>query len=305
MVEIDRSLCIAIPVFNDSTGLERTLLSLIGLDELKKGSLSVIVQDNFSTDRSYEVAKEISMNSDSRILVERNDRNLGFHGNLLALVRRCKSNYIWFLGAGEVIVVPSLVPLLEFLSETHRVEFQMGVVGAALSKTGLEPAHDLESWKFNTLRPAEDQCFRESISLNIVRTQLALEVLESALEKGDIERDSWPHLEMALSATTSQTFAVTHPPLVQISENEKGWWYHSPIAMDIYLRQIELLNDFIQSAPKTSWAGRLYSNKVSWGFAAMAFEMRINGRGFQKEQVEKARDLGLSGPALLATRLIK
>ena len=302
---IKSPLCIAVPVFNEAVGLERTLLSLIGLDEFKRGSLSVIVQDNFSTDESFEVAKAISANSNSFITVERNDRNLGFHGNLLTLTKRCKSNYIWYLGAGEVIVAPSLAPLLEFLSETQRREFQMGVVVAAKSEARLESKRDSGGWKFAILRSAEDQCFRESISLNIVRTELALEVLESAQGRGAIERDSWPHLEMALSATASPTFAVVHPPLVKLSENGNGWWYHSPIAMDVYLRQIELLKNFVQSSPKISWAGTLYNKQVSWRFTEMAFEMKINGRGFQKEHLERAGDLGLSGLALLATRLIR
>jgi hypothetical protein len=181
----------------------------------------------------------------------------------------------------------------------------MGIVAAAESQDGLSPVCESGSWKLNSLKPAEDQCFRESISLNIVRTELALEVLESAEGLEDIQRDSWPHLEMALDATVSRTFAVAHPPLVLLSENGNGWWYHSSAGMDVYLRQIEIIKESIESGTKISWAVTLYNNQVSWGFAAMAFEMRINGRGFQKDQVERARNLGLAGLALLATRLIR
>jgi glycosyltransferase involved in cell wall biosynthesis len=298
-------LTIAIPVFNEAAGLGRTLKSLEKLDVFESGKIRVLVQDNASTDESFEVAKQFLLMHPTRVQVARNPENLGFHGNLLALAKQSDSEFIWYLGAGEEIAVASLAPMIDFLAHPNQKDVKMGTVNASPSVVLPTNVSNALSWEIEKHKPMSWKCFRETISLNIVKTHLALEVLASSSSGTPVMRDSWPHLEMALIATASPSFSIISPGLVGIAENNDGWWYHSPIGMDVYLRQIALLKESMSLGQFSPWQQSLHKELTGWRFVAMAFEIRVNGAGYTKRQLDSASQLGLVDTPLVMAGIIR
>ena len=64
----DKKVSILIPAYNEEKGIERTIKSALNMDYPKK-KLEIIVVDDGSKDRTYELAQKFSSNSEPRILV--------------------------------------------------------------------------------------------------------------------------------------------------------------------------------------------------------------------------------------------
>jgi glycosyltransferase involved in cell wall biosynthesis len=288
-------LTIGVPVFEEQEGLSRTLASIEGLTEFKSGDIQVVVWDNHSGDETYKVALEFATRNPTTVHVGTNSSNIGLVGNLLQVLRTCRSKFVWILGAGEEITTSTLLPILEFLANPNNNEIAMGVVTAETSHELLEPENDWKILKFN---PESESCFAETISLSIVDRNIALAVLDADPPEKKGIFHLWPHLEVALAATSYPTFKIDCPSLVKISENPTGWWYHGPSALDVYLNQVNLLRSHRRNV---EWIKAQTKHRCGWHFAKFAFEIKLEGAGLKAFDLQRAVKAGINlGPAAIA-----
>lgn len=108
-MDIKKKITIAIPTFNRSIRLEKSLKDLLGL--IKKSDLSKIISiyisNNGSTDNTDEILKkfndiyeEIGISFSFNTFKE----NVGFDLNVLNCYNNCRTDYIWFLSDDDNII---------------------------------------------------------------------------------------------------------------------------------------------------------------------------------------------------------
>ena len=289
-------LTIGIPVFTEEDGLAQSLASISQLKEFESGVVEVVVWDNCSTDLSYKVASDFALASPRTVRVGRNGSNIGPMKNLIQVLRNSTSKFVWILGAGEEVLPTSIAPLISYLNDCQNSTISMGVVTAEARPTVQK--HADYNWAIKTLEPETLSCFVETISLSIVSRALALAVLEGEDSRNQDKFRVWPHLEVALAATSQRTFAVSLPPMVRVSENPSGWWYHSKDSLGIYLNQVKLLKGHPRAVP---WVQHRLNDRTGWHFAKFAFEIKVEGAGLMAGDLIEARKAGIqSGPLLVA-----
>ena len=111
-------LTIAIPTFNRSTRLEKSLNDL--LSQIKKSGkrqyISVFVSDNGSSDNTYKIAekqREIFLNNNISFSINVFSENQGFDANVLCCYRNCSTDYIWFLSDDDNILDGSINVIIQ------------------------------------------------------------------------------------------------------------------------------------------------------------------------------------------------
>lgn len=292
-------LTIGIPVFEEEKGLAQTLSSIANLKEFLSGEIEVVVWDNDSDDLSYKVASDFAAGFPELVFVGQNVTNLGMRENLRQVIRNSKSKFVWILGAGEQITLPSLAPLMNYLGDPRNVSLAMGTIEAQHYLN--TETSDGCNWEIQTFAPNSHSCFVETISLSIVSSNLALEVV-NAEDYGHKDLfHLWPHLEMALIATSDKTFRVVSPKLVRVSANPTGWWYHGKNALGIYLNQVKLLKAHPR---KIGWIQDRLKDRTGWHFAKFAFEIKLEGAGLKPLELLEARSVGIQGEPFLAALAI-
>lgn len=290
-------LTIGIPVFEEAAGLANSISSIEQLAEFKSGLIEVVIWDNASGDQSFQVAVEFASRFRDFVRVGKNESNLGGVENLRQVFKNASSQFVWIIGAGEVLMPSSLLPLIQFLGGPHSAKLLMGTVSAGKASTALS-----DSWEIKTISPCLRSCFIETISLSIVKRSLALKVLDGEEREVKDEFHVWPHLEFALVATTGFTFQVTSPNLVEVSENPTGWWYHGDRAVGTYLNQVKLLRAY---PTEVAWVKERLNNRAGWHFAKFAFEVKVEGSGITFEDLVEAMRSGVHfGPILVSLAIV-
>ncbi len=106
-------LTIGIPTYNGALRIRETIDSIapqMGPD------CEILVSDNASGDTTQEVVLELSKKYPGLISYHRNDKNLGFDGNLNAIFDHALGRYVWLFGDDDVLNPGSVLavrPLLE------------------------------------------------------------------------------------------------------------------------------------------------------------------------------------------------
>jgi glycosyltransferase involved in cell wall biosynthesis len=292
-------LCIGIPVFEEDEGLSRSISSIEALEEFKNGLVEAVIWDNDSGDDSYRVALQFAKRNPQSVRVGQNQSNIGPVGNLRQVLRNSRARFVWILGAGEELTTTSLSPLIEFLSDPLNSELAMGTVSADRALDS--PTEGELGWDIESIVPEASGCFVETISLSIVLRDLALEVLDGDNPGRDDGFHVWPHLEVALRATSHPTFKVSFPPLVKVTKNPTGWWYHSSSALEIYLNQVTLLKAHTK---KVDWIQARARDRCGWHFAMFAFEVKLEGAGLRLIELSKALRAGIQlAPVVVAAAI--
>ena len=292
-------LCIGVPVFEEDEGLSRSISSIEALEEFKNGLVEAVIWDNDSSDDSYKVALQFANRNPQSVRVGQNTSNIGPVENLRQVLRNSSAKFVWILGAGEELSTTSLSPLLEFLGDPLNSELAMGTVSTDLPSNS--PTEDELDWHIESIDPEASSCFVETISLSIVLRDLALDVLDRDYPGRDDGFHVWPHLEVALRATSCPTFRVSSPPLVKVTTNPTGWWYHSSSALEIYLNQVILLKSH---AKKVDWIQDRAGDRCGWHFAKFAFEVKLEGAGLTLIELVKALRAGIKmAPIVVAAAI--
>lgn len=263
--------------------VDRTIEAVNDILDISTDLIEVAISDNCSDDGTWErlLASEIATRPE--VVVVRQDKNLGFRGNLKALASIIDSEFVWFLGAGEKIATSSMPEILDFLrSENPSTLVLRGEVAnydRAPAEQGDSPSVDFELLEHGFP-------YSETISMNIFRTVEVRECL-GAPRQYKTSDDSWPHLEIASAAwSKGPVFFQKGRTLVQISENPHGWWFHGANALDIYTDKltIGLDNPRIRTSPE-------YARISGIGAALHLFEVRVNGITQSELHYRRFRDL--------------
>lgn len=105
---MERLLTICIPTYNRKDVIVNTVNSYL---DVKDNRFCVNICDNCSTDTTYE---ELSKICDDRLIICRNEENIGYIPNAIKSMESCNSKYIIFIIDKDVIDTSKLLELLDF-----------------------------------------------------------------------------------------------------------------------------------------------------------------------------------------------
>lgn len=90
---------IGIPAYNAKKYIEQTIKSILSQDYQ---NIELIIQDNCSTDGTWEFVKEIAQ-KDNRVHVQQNERNIGMVGNFNRVISRAGGAFIMAISSDDFI----------------------------------------------------------------------------------------------------------------------------------------------------------------------------------------------------------
>lgn len=226
-------LSICIPVFNQGTELALTLREMESFQFLtsllESGKVQVIVSDNAS---NTPIREQVGYLAPIGIDWHRQQENLGFRGNLEYLADSARGNYIWFIGAGEVVLEDHFYELVNYLDMG---EFVCGTVGTKyLDVRSGEISFTQQSWlRLKRALPLLRPLYTEAIAGNIYAKEFFLK----GMSKPPLTGDMWPHVEIANSGLKiSDAFKVAFfpHPVVTIYGSADGWWTRTGADITFY-----------------------------------------------------------------------
>jgi glycosyltransferase involved in cell wall biosynthesis len=104
-------LTVAIPTYNRSKTLKRVLLQL---KKEKNQNFQILVSDNDSSDNTKTMVSRYRQ-SVRNLEYHRNDKNLGYSGNILKLYELTKTRYVWFIADDEEVLPGAIDRILQSL----------------------------------------------------------------------------------------------------------------------------------------------------------------------------------------------
>jgi len=110
-------LSICIPTYNRKNYLERCLRKIEECSVGSENEIQICVSDNASSDGTYEILKKMAAKSRVSILINRNERNLGFDGNIMTVIDMAQGEWIWLCGDDDYLYSPNFPKMLEFLRD--------------------------------------------------------------------------------------------------------------------------------------------------------------------------------------------
>lgn len=270
-------LTVALPVFNDAKALVASLHSVIfALREVEQ-PVEVIVSDNCSSDGSFEAAQSTLENLPySRVV--RQSINLGFAGNLKALSELSSGKYIWYLGAGDVLMPGHLSPLIRVLDEESP---DFGTLNGRFNFHEF-PGKELETTRFSLAQSKQHSSialFNHAVSLNIIKREIMLnlstpripptakitnnqESLPNPLYLWESETSFWPHLEaicqfLELRKSDHESWFQYEGVAVLLDNNKNGNWDKGLSAVKIFVEWASVARRTASAVPKARAAQRL------------------------------------------------
>jgi len=165
---------VCIPTYCRYNLLRRAVASVLSQDF---GPMEIIISDNASNDGSWERTAKLA-ELDPRIRVRRNDRNLGWTGNINNCIAEAKGKYIVFLCDDDELLPGMVNACADFLEANpaaglvHTPAYYVGITGKQkpvtpeikpLLKAGLE-ALNHTAFEFNIVfsaTMARTECFRK------------------------------------------------------------------------------------------------------------------------------------------------
>jgi glycosyltransferase involved in cell wall biosynthesis len=146
-------LTLAIPTYNRSESLHKTLQNFIGQIELYdlQKDVEVVVSDNCSTDNTSEICEHLSASHQSLCLrYFRNLSNIGFDGNVDLVFYHALGKYVWIFSDDDIPAVDALPYIMKLLRKRDVdfgfINYQVSVDGHLLpSRFGKAPDFWLEA----------------------------------------------------------------------------------------------------------------------------------------------------------------
>ena len=117
------TLTIGIPTYNGSAYIRDTLDSAIRQISGKfEARVEILVSDNASTDGTPEIIQTYQSTHSVRIQYSRNDRNIGFDGNVDRLFKIASGKYVWILGDDDVLEDMALQHVINLLDQNPNLK---------------------------------------------------------------------------------------------------------------------------------------------------------------------------------------
>jgi len=115
--------CIGIPVYNEERYIRETILSLKKQDV---DGVRFVIYDNASSDRTYEIAQELS-SDDARFELTKHPQNLGSADNFFKLFKESASDYFMWLGGHDCLSEHYLQDVIEILDQNNNISMACGL----------------------------------------------------------------------------------------------------------------------------------------------------------------------------------
>ena len=223
-------LTIGIPVLNGSPHILSTLRSVLSESDLIHEQIELLVVDNKSEDGTQEILADFystySKRPNLKMNFKYNDENLGLDSSINYLISSSTGDYIWLLGAQEVLHFGTLRNLV---SQLKKKPWQV-----VLNSTMWDEASNREI-QSNLYGRSSDLVFDNlsdfystlggpclSLSANISRAEPLRKSLSSATKSR-----YWGWLEHWMDASLSEerdgSFFFLSKPMIQILVEAKGW----------------------------------------------------------------------------------
>ena len=257
-------LTIGIPVWNSRLEIASSLEAISRAAPQWVGQIDFLVSDNASDDGTWEVISNSDVGQLENVSLYRQVSNIGFRRNIAFLAEKATGEYIWFLGAGETFNPDTLEALIQFLIKVKPQALIIeGEVSPQSRSMEVIPTFSILQAGFP---------YSETISLNIFERLRAETFLSSPPTEG-VGRESWPHLELALDCWRAGSIykQSSGAPIVSISPNPNGWWFHGERALDIYSDKIDLT----KHEPRVTMSAD-YKRVRSFGAVLFAFEVKLH-----------------------------
>lgn len=91
---------VCVPVYNGEKYVVETIESI---RSQTYPNIEIVVQDNASTDNTWSIVQSLAK-LDSRLSIERNDRNCGMAGNWNTVIDRARGDYVMLLSADDLLM---------------------------------------------------------------------------------------------------------------------------------------------------------------------------------------------------------
>ncbi|WP_459895654.1 glycosyltransferase family 2 protein [Campylobacter concisus] len=108
---------ILIPTFNRIEPLKKNLELLIDyVSRLDcKDKIRIIISDNFSSDSTFDVLSILKSNTDIKIIIYRQEENIGLERNAVFVLSKSSAKYVMFLGDDDFLHFDYLKKIVEHL----------------------------------------------------------------------------------------------------------------------------------------------------------------------------------------------
>jgi glycosyltransferase involved in cell wall biosynthesis len=221
---------IGIPVLNGADHISNTLRSILRESDLIDEKIELLIVDNKSIDGTQKILsdfyRDYSANSKLKIEIKLNETNLGLDNSINYLIEQSTGDYIWLLGAQEVLHFGSLKIVIDLLKKKP---WQL-----VLNSTMWDEASNREI-QDNLYGRNEDLIFYNlkdffselggpclSLSANISRAEplrIRREIETKSRYWGWFER--W--IDVSMAEERDGDFIFIAKPLIQILVEAKGW----------------------------------------------------------------------------------
>jgi glycosyltransferase involved in cell wall biosynthesis len=223
-------LTIGIPVLNGSDHISNTLQSILRESDLIDEEIELLVVDNKSEDGTQQILSDFyrdhSASSNLNIKIKLNETNQGLDNSINHLIEESSGDYIWMLGAQEVLHFGALRIVIDLLREKPwQVVLNSTMWDEASNR---EIQDNLYGRKKDLIFHGLNDFFSEiggpclSLSANISRA-------EPLRKRRDIETktrywgwyERW--IDVAIANERDGDFVFVAKPLIQILVEAKGW----------------------------------------------------------------------------------
>lgn len=257
----EKALSICWITFNDEAELAKSLTSLrksvfeSSLDGLHQ--IEVLISDNCSMDNTEAIVKMAISDLPIDVTPFRQLENLGFRGNLEFCAGEASSEWVLFLGAGDIVDLEAAAEFIklgpERFSECNVVYFNSN---SRDERTGILEVQSYSADDRPSFSQAPIPIFRVSTLRRIIATESRL------------SGDFWPQVEWALSASSEAVSQVgTFPYSLITSSRPKSGWWSKPDAFLIPLALLPVIDNAL-SSPR--WDDRALSAKHSFSISTPA-----------------------------------
>ena len=286
----DLLITIAIPVFNDSDGLRKTLSTVLAAYSLEPERIEILVSDNNSDDNSFQVAQTVLSGTEGTRVVKQ-DSNLGFSGNLRSLTELAKGEYIWFLAAGDYLLPDQVPYIINALLDTKP---DFGVVNGAFEYHNDWKSLDVSRSYLasNCSEASSTPLFNHAVSLNILSRKVMSDYYSSDFNtlvqdginnlptinppKAELVQYicHWPHLEAVCQAVTDKKSGTLvwleyRGLSVLLGRNVNGSWDKKESALEVFRQWAAIARLTHEALPISLWLAEM--NRILHGRHLLAF----------------------------------
>lgn len=189
-------LTIGIPTYNEVRYIEKTIENIFDISRTINYQIEILIIDNNSLDGTIEYLKKISTKSQNvSVRVIFNSENKGFNYSYDYLAKNAKGNYIWIIGAQDIIYSKGL----QMLEQLWELDFDYLICNAKIRDEKTNSIINESLWgnlgeqTFSTIENFFEAlggpC--QALSCNIIRTEFIKPHLDKELTSplwGFIER---------------------------------------------------------------------------------------------------------------------